>query len=483
MIDIHIAKTFGQLLKGPRTLLVIGEAPLFEKKRLPKVWKGKLRTLLTALAEDLSPGEAGATASTLSGTKPRRLVLSVTPAKASRYNHPAHPEAIVKQIAAASLGTDESIAICVHLSDPGHALAVVNAVGRAFPHYSMKSKDKDLKVVLALVDEMGVLIPVSRTELATLEASREAARLVDSPPTELNPERLAEAAKKLLVRPGVRLRILVGEELKKQKLMGIYSVGKAAVSPPRMLVAHYKPKNSSGKHVALVGKAVTFDTGGLHLKGTGFMETMKMDMGGGAAVLGAFRVLVECGCPHELSLVLCIAENAIGPGAYKPDDILTLHSGKSVEINNTDAEGRLLLADGVSYASRVLKAGVIIDAATLTGAQLVALGTGHAAVMSNEAELETLLVSAGRDSGDLAHPLPFCPEFYKAEFKSVVADMKNSVKNRMNAQSSCAAQFVYNHIEDTKARWAHIDLAGPAYRSDRGTGYGVALISQAVLRL
>lgn len=483
MNEIHIAKSFNQLLSGPRTLMVVAEKPLLTPARLPKVWKGKLRSLLLALAEDLSPGDSGATASTLTGTQPRRLVLAALPPHPSRYNHPAQPEALVKQIAAAALSGDKKVSIAVQLGDPSHALAVLNAIGRAFPRYSAKSKSRPLKVLVALLDAKGALVPVSDLERSTLELSREAARLVDTPPSELDPARLAEEAKTLLDHPSVKLKLYTGTELLKYGLQGIYNVGKAALLPPRMLVAHYKPKTPSGTHVALVGKGITFDTGGLHLKGTGFMETMKMDMGGGAAVLGAFRVLVENDCPHELSLILCLAENAIGPGSYKPDDVLTLHSGKTVEINNTDAEGRLLLADGVSYAARVLKAGVILDAATLTGAQLVALGTGHAAVMSNDAALESLLVTAGRDSGDLAHPLPFCPEFYKAEFKSTVADMKNSVKNRMNAQSSCAAQFVYNHIEDTKVRWGHIDLAGPAYRNDRGTGYGVALLSQAVLRL
>ncbi|MEM7675915.1 MAG: leucyl aminopeptidase family protein, partial [Myxococcota bacterium] len=150
---------------------------------------------------------------------------------------------------------------------------------------------------------------------------------------------------------------------------------------------------------------------------------------------------------------------------------------------NTDAEGRLLLADGVSYASRSLKADVIFDAATLTGAQMVATGTQHGAVMTNNAPLEQLVIKAGFDSGDLVHPLPFAPEFYKPEFKSPVADMRNSVKNRANAQTSCAGQFIYNHLEGTNAQWCHVDLAGPAFRSDRGTGFGVALLSQAISQL
>ena len=125
-----------------------------------------------------------------------------------------------------------------------------------------------------------------------------------------------------------------------------------------------------------------------------------------------------------------------------------------------------------------LGAGVILDAATLTGAQLVATGLNHAAIVSNDEELEGLAVRSGRAVGDLVHPLPFAPEFYQAEFRSPIADMRNSVKNRSNAQSSCAAQFIYSHLEGTDVRWLHVDLAGPAYREDRGTGYGVALLAE-----
>jgi probable aminopeptidase NPEPL1 len=158
-----------------------------------------------------------------------------------------------------------------------------------------------------------------------------------------------------------------------------------------------------------------------------------------------------------------------------------------VEINNTDAEGRLLLADGVSWAARELGAEVIIDAATLTGAQLIATGLVHAAIISNDESTEQVFVDAGRRSGDLVHPLPFAPELYKQEFASKLADMRNSVGNRNNAQSACAAQFVWWHLFDAPAarslRWCHIDLAGPAFPRDRGTGFGVALIAEAVRRL
>ena len=180
-------------------------------------------------------------------------------------------------------------------------------------------------------------------------------------------------------------------------------------------------------------------------------------------------------------MILCSAENAIGRHAYKPDDMLTLHSGKTVEVNNTDCRGRLVLADGVSYAVLVLGADVVLDAATLRGTQMVATGNLHCGRGEQRRGLERTLIAAGRLSGDLVHPLPFALEFYKQEFQSPVADMRNSVANRNNAQSSCAAQFIYWHIESTPVRWGHIDLAGPAMLKDRGTGFGVALLTATVV--
>ena len=210
------------------------------------------------------------------------------------------------------------------------------------------------------------------------------------------------------------------------------------------------------------------------------MCNMKADMGGSAAVLGAFVALVKSGCEDHLYCLLSLAENAVGPNSYRPDDILTMHSGKTVEINNTDAEGRLVLADGVSYAARNLKADLVIDAATLTGAALIATGQAVSCTFTNRDGLEARSVASGRITGDLTHPILFIPEFYKQELKSKVADMRNSVTNRMNAQSSCAGQFIYNHIEDVNPAYLHLDIAGPAFRDGRGTGYGVALITDIV---
>jgi probable aminopeptidase NPEPL1 len=383
-------------------------------------------------------------------------------------------------------GGKGKLGVVLVVTDPSVLPARINAIGRAFPQFNGRSNAKShRRVQIFAVDANGKPVDMPESALVTMAATRDAAELVDTPPTDLNPEAFAKRARAMLAEiPGVKVREITGDKLLTANLGGIHAVGRAAVNTPRMLIASYSPKETrSRRHVALVGKGVTFDTGGLHLKPRGGIEGMKSDMGGAAAVLGAFRVLASTGCQHQVTLVLCMAENSISHVSYKPDDIITMHSGKTVEINNTDAEGRLLLADGVSYAARELEADTIIDAATLTGAQLVALGTLHAAVMSNEAEMEQAMVEAGRASGDLAHALPFAPEFYQSEFSSQVADMCNSVRNRMNAQSSCAAQFVYSHITGTKATWCHIDLAGPAFPKGRGTGYGVALISTAVAAL
>jgi probable aminopeptidase NPEPL1 len=173
-----------------------------------------------------------------------------------------------------------------------------------------------------------------------------------------------------------------------------------------------------------------------------------------------------------------LAENAIGPDAFRNDDILTMYSGKTVEVNNCDAEGRLVLADGVAYASKHLEdLDLIVDMATLTGAQLVATGKKHAGILANKPEVEARAIEAGMYSGDLCFPLLYAPELLMPEFSSAVADMKNSVKDRSNAQTSCAGHFIEAHLEESyEGGWLHVDMAGPGTNGQRGTGYGVGLV-------
>jgi probable aminopeptidase NPEPL1 len=202
-------------------------------------------------------------------------------------------------------------------------------------------------------------------------------------------------------------------------------------------------------------------------------------MGGSAAILAAFEAAVKSGYKQNLHAILCIAENSVDSRSTRPDDILYMHSGKSVEINNTDAEGRLVLADGVSYASKNLRPDLILDMATLTGAQGICTGQKHAAILANDVDLEQKAFLAGQKSGDWTYPILYAPELLKKEFSSDVADMKNSVKNRANAQSSCAGHFIEDHLDaQFKGKWLHVDIAGPAFNGGRATGFGVAFLLQ-----
>lgn len=482
---ISFAKDVKATTTGVRTVLIVAPKSVFTAARFPKGLGKRLTDMAIQLARDAVPGDLGATASTLTRGKPERLAVGVLPDKPSRYNSPARAESVRRVCAAANLARRGGTGVLLILDEPDHLLAGANAVARAMPLYSSKTSRKSTaRVKIGAIDHSGAAVAADDVVQETVGASRVAAELVDTPPTEMHPGALAAAAKRLLGDVAhVSVKEIVGPKLLTHKLGGIHAVGRCAVEPPRLLVASYAPRGAAAPRVALVGKGITYDTGGLHLKARGSMESMKCDMGGAAATLGAFRVLAASGIQRRIDLVLCLAENAIGPVAYKPDDIITMHSGKTVEINNTDAEGRMVLADGVSYAARVLGANVIIDAATLTGAQMIATGALHAAVVSNDAGLEQVALDAGTASGDLTHPLPFAPEFYKQEFASPVADMRNSVKNRANAQSSCAAQFIWWHIDNQRVRWCHVDLAGPAWRFNRGTGYGVALLSEMVRQL
>jgi probable aminopeptidase NPEPL1 len=467
-------------------LLIAGPASKLRSGRVSKMLPSRIGPLVRRLAAEAAPGELGGLATSLIGARAQRVWVATLPDQVSRHNSPSRAECVRRAVARTPLAKAKRPAVLVFVDDADHALAVCNAVGRALPELSFRSRREQAGALSVAVAEVGRgIVRIDARIRETVDATRHAARLVDTPPTDLDPAGLAREARTWLRGlSNVTVREIKGDALLRAGLGGIHAVGRCAVSAPRIVLATFVPSRKHRAHIALVGKGITYDTGGLHLKARGSMESMKSDMGGAAAVLGAFRVLAKTrAVPCKVSMVLCLAENAIGPNAYKPDDVLTLHSGKTVEINNTDAEGRLLLADGVSYAARILGAEVIVDAATLTGAQMIATGINHAAVVSDDEALEAEAVAAGRHSGDLVHPLPFAPEFYRQEFHSPIADMRNSVKNRSNAQSSCAAAFVHWHIDGTDARWLHVDLAGPAFAHERGTGFGVALLAELVQRI
>ncbi|CCW71437.1 unnamed protein product [Phytomonas sp. Hart1] len=310
-------------------------------------------------------------------------------------------------------------------------------------------------------------------------------RLVDAPTSLLDSFSFTEIALRCVEKlkaagHDVAAVVCAGEELRAQGYGGLYGTGKAAEFPPAMVTLSYTPKPGIApvEKVALVGKGIVYDTGGLALKSRDGMVSMKHDMGGAAAIFAAFLAMAKLGLPLEVSCVMCLADNAVGPRSQRNDDILHLKSGLSIEINNTDAEGRLVLSDGVYHASAELPTtpDIIVDLATLTGAQGIATGVYHAALYANTEAGERRFLDGGRRCGDLCFPVVYCPELHNLEFHSNVADYRNSVAKRANAQVSCAAQFIGNNLAgDFKGEWVHVDLAAPA-TYDEATGFGVALL-------
>ncbi|SMF14255.1 leucyl aminopeptidase family protein [Pseudobacteriovorax antillogorgiicola] len=481
MLKFH--KTLKSALAKASHLSFVASESAYKKGLYKKVLDEELFSMMSSELKKAEAGLSGKCFNSYTANKSIRTVsFAVLPQKVSRGNSPTRKEWVYKHTA--SIEKHENSTIILVLDKEDHYVAAASAIARRVRLYSQKTGDTEKRSFhVVAIDASGNEIAPNKRVSAVADGVSWACMAVDTPPSDFNPKAVAAAAKALFKgNKSVSSKEIQGSKLVEEGLNGIFAVGKCAVEAPRMLILDYKPSKAS-KTVALIGKGVTYDTGGLSLKIQGNMVGMKSDMGGAAAVVGAFKSLVDAKCSHRVIAILGLVENAIGPEAYKNDDIITMHSGKTVEINNTDAEGRIVLADCVSYAARTYELDLVVDAATLTGAQMIATGLLHAGVVSNEDKVEDLAMKAGKSSGDLVSPLPFAPEFFKAEFSSKVADMKNSVKNRMNAQSSCAAQFIHNHIEDTETPWLHIDLAGPSFVGGLGSGFGVALMFEIVENL
>ena len=428
-----------------------------------------------AMVASLSPQtDADVTSTWLGGEGPRQLVLAAVDDRVSRANAPSRPYATLAALRK-GIPSKGSAVVDVLLDDGAHGLAAAAAAARAFPRYRHRSTAGAERTVTVRLVPLAGEAPAAPLPQLLADAVRHAAWLGDAPTSELNTDAFVAEAREVAARVGARVEVIQGDDLVRAGLGGLFGVGKAAEHGPALVVLTHEPPDAT-RTWAWVGKGIVYDTGGLSLKGKSDMPGMKGDMGGAAAVLCAFEAAVRAGARARIHALLCLAENAVGPRSTRPDDILTLYSGKTVEVNNTDAEGRLVLADGVAWAAKNLAPDRIVDMATLTGAQLMATGRRHAAVVCNDDALEAAAVAAGRHSGDLVHPLPYCPEFYVRELKSKVADMKNSVKDRMNAQSSCAAQFVAEHLAGYQGPWLHVDMAGPSHEGDRATGWGVGLL-------
>ncbi|MCB9676769.1 MAG: leucyl aminopeptidase family protein [Alphaproteobacteria bacterium] len=455
-------------LEGVHSLQIIGRRDALARAEVLALLPPAVRAAWPGMLKG-DPGDSGRTATTwLEGTL-QKVTACVLPEVASRHNSPSRAWCYPRLLAA---GRNARNAVVAVLDDNTHAFAAACGIARSFPTFSVRSKPTESTVVAMLLGPAG---PIGGELQPAVAAVRRAAHLVDSPPDMLGPDAFVTTARAIGAFKGVSVHVLRRHDLEAQGFGGIAAVGRAAVQEPALVVLDWAPQGAADK-VCWVGKGITYDTGGLSLKTKTGMPGMKTDMGGAAAVLAAFEAAVALEVPVRLTAVLCIAENAIGPAALRPDDVITMYSGKTVEVNNTDAEGRLVLGDGVAWAVKHREPDVLVDLATLTGAQSMATGKLHASLYCNDEALEAKAVDAGKRSGDLVHPLPFAPELFRKEFASSIADMKNSVKDRANAQSSCAAQFVGNHMGEWAGRWLHVDLAAPAHSGGRGTGFGVGLL-------
>lgn len=319
-----------------------------------------------------------------------------------------------------------------------------------------------------------------------VEGATHARDLVNEPPEFLVPKTLADEAKKIAKKnPGVTVKIFDKKAIQKMGMGGVIGVAQGSDDAPYFVHLTYKPKKAKNqKKIFLVGKGVTFDTGGISLKPSNAMDTMKMDMAGAASVLGIFSVIGKLKPDVEVHGVFAAVENAPSGSAIKPSDVLRAMNGKTMEVANTDAEGRLILADALSY-SVTQGATEMIDLATLTGACVVALGDDIAGLFANDKKVSDKLLNMSEKTGEKIWELPLEMR-YKEHIKSRIADVKNTGKSGSGGVIT-AALFLHEFVGETS--WAHIDIAGPAwqetdahpYQSHGGTGFGVRLLLEYLL--
>ncbi len=284
----------------------------------------------------------------------------------------------------------------------------------------------------------------------------------------------------------ITIKVLNQKEMEQIGLGLHLAVNRGSPKEPKLIIVKYAGGAAQDPYTAVVGKGITFDTGGLNLKPTGYMETMRTDMSGSAAVAGSLKNIVSLQPKKNLLFVLAIAENAIGSNSYKPGDVFRSYSGKTVEIGNTDAEGRLVLADALAYVIKNYQPARVIDLATLTGACVVALGPDYAGLMTNNDDFAKQLVRSSKATDDRVWRLPVYPEI-KDSIKSPIADIKNTGFPKGAAGALTAAEFLRRFVGDTP--WAHLDIAGTAYVDGPGrwyygqgaTGFGVRLVTNYLL--
>jgi leucyl aminopeptidase len=350
------------------------------------------------------------------------------------------------------------VASALHLSAPDTAQAAeVSATSYLLGSYTFsgyKKEPKPSKVQrISFLDAEDRSLERAAAKAAAVNLTRD---LINEPPATMTPEILARRAAEMADVAGLKCEVFDKAALTERGFGGILGVSKGSIEEPRLIHLKYVPDGATGR-VALVGKGITFDSGGLSLKDAKSMETMKTDMSGAAAVIGVMSSLKRLGVKTEVHALVPSSENMPGGNAIRPGDVITHYGGRTTEVMNTDAEGRLVLADALSYALE-LDPDAVVDVATLTGAIMVALGMKATGLFSNDDALRDELVKAGEASGERMWPMPMYEDYY-SDLESEVADLKNSGARWGGAIS--AALFLKKSITDDTP-WAHLDIAGPA---------------------
>ncbi len=363
---------------------------------------------------------------------------------------------------------------------------------RAYHFEKYKSKNEDEpKITLEKIDVVGDDHDEAEKAFEVMNHISQgiflARDLVNEPPNHLYPEAYVQIIKDELKPLGVEIEVLDEKKLQKMNAGAILAVGMGSMYPPRIVIMRWNGSGKDGdKPLALVGKGVTFDTGGISIKPGAGMDEMKMDMGGSAAVVGTMKALALRKSKANVVGIVGLAENAVSERSYRPGDIITSYSGKTIEVLNTDAEGRLVLGDCLTYVQEKYQPEAIIDLATLTGAMMVALGHEYCGTFVTHDEFWTQLEHASAQTGEKLWRMPL-DEAWKKDMESNVADIQNMAKSGRYAGACTAAGFLQHFIESEDTHWAHMDIAGTAWsKKDKptvpkyGSGFGVRVLNQLI---
>ncbi len=427
-------------------------------------------------------GSIGETVVVYTGGRPPRLILSGArgqwpPSKLARLvEGVAAGVRAARKLSASKVGVrlDDGVAEGVEVE--GWRLYAHLLVAADMANYVYARRSRRKARILEEVAVEGADRDAVRYAEALAEAIRIARDFANAPPSEMNPDGVEEYARKLAEKYGLKLRVFHEDELEKLGMGGILAVGRGGGSRPRLIILEYD--GGGGASAAIVGKTVTFDSGGLNLKSREGMLDMKYDKSGGGVALGVIAAAARLGLPLRLYALLPAVENMPDGRSYKPRDIIRMYNGVTVEITNTDAEGRLTLADALAYAARELNPDILIDVATLTGAAVIALGNNAAALFSNRDTLASEYEKLSMLIGEPAWRMPLWP-VYSRQIETGPADLVNS--GGRNASLVTAAKFLENFVEGKP--WLHLDVAGVAWVQEKGpysqlyeegaTGWGV----------